>query len=128
MNLAAFQSAQRAYDNQADPALEDDEELVHDECSALDQATEDVLATPGCWAWFIDQTVTDINPVQVFYREEDFFPYDMRVDQLLAIVLASHDWDLVREARSALRDRFLAHDATQQVLQDRAAELVGEPV
>lgn len=128
MNLSDFAAAQRAYDNQAPAEFDEDAELCHDEASALDAATDEVLATPYCWAWFINEAVDEINPVKTSYREEEFFPSDLSVDALLAIVMASHDWPLVREARSELRERFLAHSATQQVLQDRAAELVGEPV
>ena len=109
-----------------DPRNEDDGEF-HNEQTALDAATEDVLATPYHWAFFINETVDGLNPVPT-HKRWDGDMTELSNGELLALVMDCFDRDTVMLARAELRDRFLAHADTQQSLLDRAAELVGEPV
>jgi hypothetical protein len=108
-----------------DPRQEDDGEF-HNEQTALDAATEDVLATPYTWAWFLNETVDGVNPVPTHKRFDDMT--DLSNGELLALIMDCFDATTVMLARAELRDRFLAHADTQQSLLDRAAELVGEPL
>lgn len=107
-----------------DPRWDEDDEF-HNEQTALDAATDDVLATPYTWAWFLNETVDGVNPVPTHKRFDDMT--ELSNGELLALVMDCFDRDTVMLARAELRDRFLAHADTQQSLLDRAAELVGEP-
>lgn len=108
-----------------DPRSEDDGEF-HNEQSALDQATDDVMATPWEWQWFLSDVCGSEEPVNTASVDSDFFAGDASTEMLLVLVLDSSDWDVVREARAELRDRFRKY--AQRAIEDRAAALVGEPV
>lgn len=109
-----------------DPRNDDDGEF-HTEQSALDQAAEDVLATPYAWSWFLSDVIEQEEPVDTAMGA-DWFAGDATVDELLAVVMDCGDWVAVREARAELRDRFMAHRDTKLAVQARADKLVGEPV
>lgn len=100
-----------------------------DEDTALEMATEDELATPYSWAYFLHETVEKTEPVKTCIRaSSDWFAGDKTVDELLAVVMDCADWDIVREARAELRDRFLAWDTTKEQIKDRAVEIQQEPL
>lgn len=106
-----------------DPRWDDDGEF-HNEISANEQARDEVLATPFSIAWFLNESSDETAPVDTLRSFDDCAK--LTTGHLLALMWDSADVTQVMAAREELRTRFLA--AVESDIEERAAELVGEPV
>lgn len=108
-----------------DPRFEDDGCWSEEE--ADDIAKEEALATPYSWAYFLMETIDNTEPVKTYVSSKaDWLASDLSNDQLLALVMDCSDWDIVREAREELRDRFLEFGNTKEQIRERSEELQQE--
>ena len=108
-----------------DPRWEDNGCWSEEE--ADDMAREEALATPYSWAFFLMETIDNTEPVKTYVNaKSDWFAGSKTNDELLAIVMDCSDWDIVREAREVLRDRFLEFGNTKEQIAERSEELQQE--
>ena len=120
MNLAAFASCQRAYDNQA-PAEFDEDALTQED--ALLEAQDEILSNPGCIVqWALDHC--DLREqVNTTTPGEDMTA--LSSGHLLAILFDSEP-RLALLARTEIRARICSDPEYMQFALERAEELLAE--